>query len=281
MNLRTKLVFALSSLLLFVVFAAADCPICFPGPDGSVRCGSGGGGGPPGGGGGPPPTPTNTPPPAPTPTPAPILRSWVSTAGFVGTFFNWCYPEDVAAVPRSPDCHPPDHHDVAGEHAVDIDPYPYGTLGSAINVYYYDPRPGEYGSNIRHADLTWLDHSCGLGGGGDAALVSLYAIDSTAPGGTRYLANAVYRHMVQGAAPGLISNAALLGVLADNASTNPSCWTGPHLHQGVGALGPGITLEHDIAGYQFPNCWPWLGAAYPGVGWSVGYPFCYQIRWNG
>jgi len=187
----------------------------------------------------------------------------------------------VDAVPRSPDCHPPDHHDVAGEHAIDLDPYPFGTLGSAINVYYYDPRPGEYGSNITHADLTWLPSSCQDGTGGQAALVSLKGIDSTSPGGERYLATAVYRHMVQGAPAGSINNATLLGVLADNASTNPSCWTGPHLHQGVGSLAPGITLEHDIAGYQYPNCWPWLGAAYPGVGWSVGYPFCYQIRWNG
>jgi hypothetical protein len=229
-------------------------------------CGGGGGGG---GGGG-----------DPTPTPEPILRSWVSTAGFVGTFFNSCYPETLG----SPDCHAPDHLDVPGEHAVDIDPYPVGTLGSSIDVYYYDPRPGEYGSNIAHADLTWLPSSCQDGTGGQAAVISLKGIDSTSPGGERYLATAVYRHMVQGAVEGPIDNATLLGVLADSASTNPHCWTGPHLHQGVGSLGAGIVLEHDIAGYPFPNCGAYIDdttTPYPGVGWSVGYPFCYQIRWNG
>jgi hypothetical protein len=237
-----------------------------------MMCGGGSSNG--GGGGGP----------VATPTAVPILRSWVSTAGFVGTFFDWCYPQDVNAVPRSPDCHPPDHHDVAGEHAVDIDPYPYGTLGSAVDVYYYDPWPGEYGSNIRHADLVWLPSSCADETGGQAAVISVYAIDSTAPGGTRYLANAVYRHMVQGTTALTVDNATLLGVLADNASTNGNCWTGPHLHQGVGSLGSGVTLEHDIVGFQFPNCGPYIddtNTPYPGTGWSVGYPFCYQIRWNG
>ena len=206
--------------------------------------------------------------PGPVPTPAPLLRSWVSTASVVGTFFNWCGPP-----PQNP-CLPPDHHDVAGEHAVDID----ASAGTA--VYYYDPRPGEYDSNIREADLAWTA-SCSDGTGGAAAMINLYGIDSTSVTGSRYLAYAVYRHLVQGTSQPTVDNATLLGTIAANASTNPNCWTGPHVHQGVGGISSSVTFEHDTAGYAYPNCMPWTGAAYPGVGWSVGYPFCYQIRWIG
>jgi hypothetical protein len=175
-----------------------------------------------------------------------------------------------------PNCHPPDHHDVAGEHAVDLDPQP----GFAADVWYYDPR-GTYEFNVRHADLSWLPYSCSDGTGGAAAIVSVNGIDSTQPTGERYLANAVYRHITAGAGAGPILNGTLLGGLAQNASTNRDCWDGAHLHQGVGSLGTGITLEHDVSGFEYPHCVGWVGAPYPGAGWAVGHPICYQIRWTG
>lgn len=68
------LLMAFTFVLFGTAFVAAECPVCFPGPDGGVRCsagGSGGSGGGPPGGGGPTPTAVATYPPLPTPTSIP------------------------------------------------------------------------------------------------------------------------------------------------------------------------------------------------------------------
>jgi len=251
--MRRRLSLPIVLVAFFVVFVAAETTKC---SDACVYdCGGGGSGGriPPPGGGAPPGDP--------------LTRAWWSTADPQGgTFTNWCGPICTTA--------PPDHHDVLGEHAVDIG------APADTQVWYYDPRPNVFTPNIVRADLVWSP-ACADGSGGQAAIISLHGLDAAAPGGSRYLANAVYRHITQGTIVTSVVNPTLLGTVTPNASTNPDCWDGAHVHQGVGSISSDVTFEHNTAGFPDPNCLPYEGQNPDNIGVVIGYPFCYQIRWKG
>lgn len=172
---------------------------------------------------------------------------WWSQTGLAGVAQDWGGTSD--------------HGHGYGDHAVDI-AAPAGTEVRYISDFHYNVWPR----------LSW-GQSCASGNGGHMAVIELFGLDSHNPYGVRYIGKAVYRHLVRdtavGEGEGVPGPGARLGWVAGGLPYNPSCWTGPHLHQGVRETAGGVTLEHlnDI------NCKPSQQVA-------IG-ARCYLLYWRG
>jgi hypothetical protein len=213
----------------------------------------------------------------PPPPPPPPPHNWQLLPGITGFFTAW-YPP-CGNPPYCEGDGNPDHHDFsATQHAVDIGA---GQCNTCPDVYYFD------NSGSVDVSAIYFPNSCGGGrGGGERVELTLTSLDP--PGVVQ--GTVAYLHLINAIQTGTpVTNGSRIGTvhpLSPPADPTFTCWTGPHLHQGIDNDGSGAVIGHytgvyasgaNCEGYPHPESPP-FDPAVPQQQAATGVP-CYSLSW--